>query len=251
MVSTFHPLPALSISLPLLFVASILLQQLPTVSAVDCTTVNSWSDLRTAILSLKKSQKTLVLCPFDITHSGATASDGIDLYKKGVTLACQAGGGGDEVGSTGNVGGGAAPQGCIIRGSARYFNVLADSVALVGLTFQGSQHSAINVGEYVWGTTISNCVFNNNIRVAGDGGAIALGAFSESTLVVGCEFNRNAAWGGGALSGVGSIVKVRDCLFRGNRASIGVVSNRLKRSCHEFCVLVESGLIFEYRPTLI
>ncbi len=184
----------------------------------------------------------MVLCPFDITHAG-TASDGIDLYKKRLTLACQVGdtadGAGDAVMQSLNDenDGEITPNGCTIRGAARHFNILADSVAIVGMTFANSQHSAISVGEYVYGTTISNCVFRNNIRVAGDGGAVVLGRYSEDTLVVGCEFNRNAAWGGGALSGVGSVVEVRDCLFRGNRASIGVVSfaNSIDLSIFEFC----------------
>eukprot|EP00562_Extubocellulus_spinifer_P003752 CAMPEP_0178536250 /NCGR_PEP_ID=MMETSP0696-20121128/35978_1 /TAXON_ID=265572 /ORGANISM="Extubocellulus spinifer, Strain CCMP396" /LENGTH=1142 /DNA_ID=CAMNT_0020168443 /DNA_START=316 /DNA_END=3745 /DNA_ORIENTATION=- len=170
----------------------------------------------------------MVFCPFDISHRG-TASDGIDLYKKRLTLACEVGdtadGGADDAvmqSLNDENDGDTKPRGCTIRGAARHFNILADSVAIVGITFANSQHSAISVGEYVYGAMISNCVFRNNIRVAGDGGAVALGRYSEDTLVVGCEFNRNAAWGGGALSGVGSAVEVRGCLFRGNRASIGV-----------------------------
>ena len=53
------------------------------------------------------------------------------------------------------------------------------------------------------------------------------------------KFNNNGAWGGGAVSGVGSDLDVQDCLFRGNRANIGVV--RIHR-----CVGIASTIIVMY-----
>lgn len=212
-----------------------------TVVAQDCTTVTDWQSLRTAIVSLKKSQKTLVLCPFAIDHAGIAQEDGIDLYKKGLTLVCQ--------GQTGDVGddtmyrgspsdggdGHPIPIGCTIKGKARHFNILADDIALVGLTFSYSQHAAVSIGDSIVGTTISNCHFHNNNNVRGDGGAIILGPRSAGTVLVGTEFNNNGAWGGGAVSGVGSDLEVQDCLFRGNRANVGVVRKQM-------CVTV--GMVF-------
>lgn len=205
-----------------------------TVVGQDCTTITDWQSLRTTIISLKKSQKTLVLCPFDVDHPGIAEEDGIDLYKKGLTLVCH--------GQTGSVGGdtmyrgspadiGPIPVGCTIKGKARHFNILADDIALVGLTFSHSQSGAISVGSSVMGTAVSNCHFHNNINIRGDGGAIILGPRSAGTVLIGNEFSNNGAWGGGAVSGVGSELEVRDCLFRGNRANMGVV-----RTCTVCCV---------------
>jgi len=198
-----------------------------TVVAQDCATITDWQSLRTAIASLKKSQKTLVLCPFAIDHAGITQEDGIDLYRKSLTLVCQGQTGdvGDDIMYRGSPSDGAdpIPSGCTIEGRARHFNILADDIALVGLTFSHSQNGALSIGDSVVGTTISNCHFHNNNNVRGDGGAIILGPRSTGTFLVGSEFNNNGAWGGGAVSGVGSNLEVKDCLFRGNRANMGVV----------------------------
>lgn len=208
-----------------------------TVVGQDCTAITDWQSLRTTIISLKKSQKTLVLCPFDVDHPGIAEEDGIDLYKKGLTLVChgQTGNVGDDTmyrGSPADIG--PIPVGCTIKGKARHFNILADDIALVGLTFSHSQSGAISVGSSVMGTTVSNCHFHNNINIRGDGGAIILGPRSAGTVLIGNEFNNNGAWGGGAVSGVGGELEVRDCLFRGNRANIGVVRT-CTVCCERFC----------------
>ena len=212
-----------------------------TVVAQDCTTITDWQSLRTAIVSLKKSQKTLVLCPFAIDHAGIAQEDGIDLYKKGLTLVCQGQTGdvGDDTmyrGSPSDGGDEPIPIGCTIKSKARHFNILADDIALVGLTFSHSQNGAVSVGDSIVGTTISNCHFHDNNNVRGDGGAIILGPRSAGTFLVGSEFNNNGAWGGGAVSGVGSDLDVQDCLFRGNRANIGVV--RIHRCVGIACTII-------------
>lgn len=233
-----------SLTSPLLdIVTIILLSTTAIVVAQDCTTITDWQSLRTAIVSLKKSQKTLILCPFAIEHAGITQEDGIDLYKKGLTLVCQGqtGDGGDDTmyqGSPSNGGDEPIPVGCTIKSKARHFNILADDIALVGLTFSHSQNGAVSVGDSIVGTTISNCHFHDNNNVEGDGGAIILGPRSAGTFLVGSEFNNNGALGGGAVSGVGSDLDVQDCLFRGNRANRGVVRTSIHR-----CVGVASTIM--------
>ena len=194
----------------------------------SCTTVTEWSDLIDAFEALDEDQQTLLLCPFDIEHNG-NEQDAFDLYTEGLTVVCDEGSdhATDDMTTPVDNSGSRAMEStrCTIRGNARHLHIMADTINLVGITFVGSQYGAVAVGNNVSGTTFYNCNFHGNVRVVGDGGALVLGKGSRGNLLVRGDFNGNAAWSGGAVSGESSEIEISECMFKGNSATLGVVSD--------------------------
>ena len=63
---------------------------------------------------------------------------------------------------------------CVVSGTARHLNVIGDGITIAGFTFSESLHGAITVDLGAKGTTISDCIFRDNVHIGGaygDGGA--------------------------------------------------------------------------------
>ena len=147
----------------------------PTIAALPCHTVTTWSDLTAAIdatavaaaeqraryenaldvndgidrpLSLRPPQTpVLLLCPFDITHDGAD-DDGYYITTSDLTVVCWKSALGDS-----------DDEACTIAGTARHFNIAADNVNIAGISFKGSRNGAVVVNDGVQGATFVGSEF--------------------------------------------------------------------------------------------
>jgi len=166
----------------------------------SCIMINSFQELRESV-EAAVAYSHLNYCPFEVDHEGSEM-DGIEISVQGIQLTCD-----KKSGSAGNydessrrklvyAGKGvirneSTPK-CIIKGSARHFNILADDVMMFGFDILDSAYAAVFVGDNAQKVKIMHTAFISNKKVDGSngGGAIQLGDGTQATILH-CEFTEN------------------------------------------------------------
>ncbi len=168
----------------------------------SCIMINSFQELRESV-EAALAYSHLNYCPFEVDHEGSEM-DGIEISAQGIQLTCdkKSGSAGSYVESTrrklvyegkGVISNESTPK-CIIKGSARHFNILADDVMMFGFDIHDSAYAAVFVGDNAQKVKIMHTAFISNKKVDGStsngGGAIQLGDGTQATILH-CEFTEN------------------------------------------------------------
>ena len=207
----------------------------------NCIPVNTWTEFTEAIDSSNNGNGVLHFCPFDITHDG-DENDGYDLMSDFLHLGCdkKTGTAGDAVeqindgnrrrtGATLSTNYQRQPISsqehtpkCIIRGTARHFNVRNKGLTMIGFDFYDSEHTAVHVSDDADMTTFLHLAFVDNIISNDQGGAMSIAPEATMTTILHCEFTSNEATdGGGAIYQHGADLTVYRSFFDSNHAVEG------------------------------
>ena len=106
--------------------------------------MDSFDDLAAAI-DIASTDGVVLLCPFSVEHNGDSSS-GLVVNKNRMKLICAKSDPDDK---------------CVINGTARHFDIIADGVTILGFDFIGSNNGAIHILDEmdVAGTSIISCNF--------------------------------------------------------------------------------------------
>ena len=211
------------------------------IKVTNCIPVNTWTEFTEAIDSSSGNNGVLHFCPFDITHDG-DENDGYDLMSDFLHLGCdkKTGTAGDAVeqindgnrrrtGATLSTNYQRQPISsqedtpkCIIRGTARHFNVRNKGLTMIGFDFYDSEHTAVHVSDDADMTTFLHLAFVDNIISNDQGGAMSIAPEATMTTILHCEFTSNEATdGGGAIYQHGADLTVYRSFFHSNHAVEG------------------------------